>query len=323
MSGEYVKGSLYFYAPNKGAPIFFAVAFAASGLYHAYQCIHYNSWRTTGLYVFCSALFATGFIIREVSAYHYTDLGYYIASLCLIFAAPPLLELSNYNILGRLLYYVPHHSPIHPGRVITTFTMISAVVESLNGAGASLTANLSLPEHKQAAGRSLLKASLVIQIVVLLLFASLAGTFHLRCRRAGVTHPNVTGVLRTLYASGVILMARTIFRTVEYFGVADFHLREGVGVEDLSPMLRYEWYFYVFEAALMLVNNVLINVRHPRQYLPKSVKTYLAEDGVTEVTGEGYVDERPFLVTVLDPFGLGKRSSSRKANGKGEVEAVV
>lgn len=26
--------------------------------------------------------------MREVSAYHYTELGYYISSLCLIFAAP-------------------------------------------------------------------------------------------------------------------------------------------------------------------------------------------------------------------------------------------
>ena len=34
-----VKGSFYFYAPNKGAPIFFTVAFTASGLYHAYQCM--------------------------------------------------------------------------------------------------------------------------------------------------------------------------------------------------------------------------------------------------------------------------------------------
>lgn len=201
--------------------------------------------------------------------------------------------------------------------------MISALVEGLNGAGASLTANLSLTPAKQAAGRNILKASLVIQIVVILLFISLAVTFHRRCCRAGgVVHPNVTGVLRTLYISAALLTARTVFRTAEYFGVADFHLREGMEVGDLSPMLRYEWYFYVFEAGLMLVNNVLVNVRHPRKYLPKSIRTYLSEDGVTEVTGEGWVDDRAFLVTVLDPFGLAK-SSSRKANGKGEVEAVV
>ena len=34
-----VDGSIFFYAPNKGAPAFFAVAFAASGIYHGYQCM--------------------------------------------------------------------------------------------------------------------------------------------------------------------------------------------------------------------------------------------------------------------------------------------
>ncbi len=34
-----VPGSVYFYAPNKGAPAFFAVAFAISGGFHAYQCM--------------------------------------------------------------------------------------------------------------------------------------------------------------------------------------------------------------------------------------------------------------------------------------------
>lgn len=35
-----VPGSVYFYAPNKGAAIFFAIAFAFSGFYHIYQCMY-------------------------------------------------------------------------------------------------------------------------------------------------------------------------------------------------------------------------------------------------------------------------------------------
>jgi hypothetical protein len=34
-----VEGSVYFYAPNKGAPVFFAVAFALSGALHTYYCM--------------------------------------------------------------------------------------------------------------------------------------------------------------------------------------------------------------------------------------------------------------------------------------------
>lgn len=38
-SHRIVTGSLFFYAPNKGAPVFFATAFFASGLCHIYQCM--------------------------------------------------------------------------------------------------------------------------------------------------------------------------------------------------------------------------------------------------------------------------------------------
>ncbi len=81
---------------------------------------------------------------------------------------------------------VPYHSPIHPGRVITTFAFISAVVEALNGNGAAYSANQSLPESKQDIGKALLKAALLIQLVIVGLFLLLAGTFHRRCLKAGI-----------------------------------------------------------------------------------------------------------------------------------------
>ncbi|KAK4156827.1 protein RTA1 [Chaetomidium leptoderma] len=341
-TGELVPGSVYFYAPNKGAPVFFAAAFALSGCYHLYQCIHYKSWRLTGLYVFCAVLFTGGFIARELGAFDYKDLIKFIVSQVLIYSAPPLLELANYNILGRILYYAPYHSPIHPGRVITTFACISFIIEALNGNGVAYSANQSLPASQQETGRSLLKAALMMQLGVLALFLLLAATFHRRCARAGLHNQNLTAALRTLYASTALLSVRTVYRVVEYWSIIvaqhDDFWRPGGGVDvnALSPALRYEWFFYVLEASLMLANTVLMNVRHPRKYLPKSAKTYLAvEDGVTEVLGPGYKDGRPFLVTVLDPFdlwGLVKGRDDDKearfwekgaAAGRGDVGAQV
>ncbi|KAK3313932.1 RTA1 like protein-domain-containing protein [Apodospora peruviana] len=302
--GKYVPGSIYFYAPNKGAPVFFAVAFATSGIFHIYQCIHYKSWRLTGIYVFCAVIFTAGFIVREMGAFDYENLVKFIITICLVYAAPPLFELANYNILGRILYYVPYHSPIHPGRVVTTLGFISAVVEALNGNGASYSSNRSLPEDKQNIGKALIKASLLIQIVVICLFLVLAGIFHHRCQRSGVPSDRLRSALFTLYASTALLTVRTIFRIVEYFSLAQLHFGPGLDPTTLSPLIRYEWFFYVFEASLMICNIVLMNVRHPRKYLPKSTKTYLAKDGVTEVTGPGHKDARPFLQTLFDPFDL-------------------
>ncbi len=35
-----VDGSIWFYAPNKAAPVFFAAAFAGSTLCHIWQCMY-------------------------------------------------------------------------------------------------------------------------------------------------------------------------------------------------------------------------------------------------------------------------------------------
>ena len=54
----------------------------------------------------------------------------------------------------------------------------------------------------------------------------------------------------------------------------------------------------------MIINSVLLNVRHPAQFLPRNNKIYLAQDGVTEIEGPGYEDKRQFLWTILDPFDI-------------------
>ncbi|TDZ35125.1 Lipid-translocating exporter-like protein RTA1 [Colletotrichum spinosum] len=304
--GNYVDGSYYFYAPNKGAPIFFALAFAASGVLHFWQSHHYKFFRVTALYSFCCLLFTAGFALRIYGAWHYDDLNPFIASICLVYAAPPLLELANYHVLGRLLYYAPYCSPLHPGRVLSTFAFFSAIVEALNGWGASYTANQSLSRGEMAAGHALVKTSLVLQLFVMACFVVLAVEFHRRCARANVAGKRgVRGTLVTLYASVALIFTRTVFRVVEYFGVADLRWGPGMDVGGISPAIRYEVFFYVFEASLMLANVAMFNVRHPRRYLPEKYTVYLALDGVTEVDGPGWRDPRAFWLTVVDPFDLG------------------
>ncbi|KAK1520941.1 RTA1 domain-containing protein [Colletotrichum abscissum] len=303
--GKYVDGSYYFYAPNKAAPIFFAVAFAASGTLHFWQSYHYRFFKVTALFSFCCLLFAAGFAVRTYGAWHYDDLDIFIASVCLIYAAPPLLELANYNILGRILYYAPYASPLHPGRVLTTFAFFSSIVEALNGWGASYSANQSLTQRELETGHALIKTSLLLQIFVLASFTALAVVFRRRCVAAGVASARgVKGPMVTLYVSVVLVSARTLFRVAEYFSLArvrfDAQTKEG----DVPPAIRYEWLFYVFEASLMLANVCMFNVRHPRRYLPERYTVYLAPDGVTEVEGPGWKDPRAFWVTVVDPFDV-------------------
>ncbi|SPO06503.1 related to Rtm1p [Cephalotrichum gorgonifer] len=305
--GQPVEGSLYFYAPNKPAAIFFAVAFFISGAAHLWQTINYKAWRVTGYFPFCAALFAAGFALRAYGAFDYDNMPIYLTSTILIYASPPILELANYHILGRIMYYVPYCAPLHPGRVLTTFGTLSFLVEVLNGVGIAWLARPGADPTIHKVGDALTKASLILQVGVISLFVVLAALFQRRCAREGVgSRPEILKPLVTLYVSMGLISARTIYRIVEHFGTSVLHkaVSDGVDLADLSPIIRYEWFFYVFEATLMVINTYMWNVFHPIMSLPRDYHVYLSRKGHTQIKGRGWEDDRPFLVTWMDPLGL-------------------
>lgn len=153
-------------------------------------------------------------------------------------------------------------------------------------------------------GHALIKTSLILQIVVAVLFITLATTFNRRCLANGIKNDRLNVPLATLYTSISLILVRTIYRIVEYFGVASLRIGPGFDPMSMSPVIRYEWFFYVFEATIMLTNVVMFNLRHPRHFLPRNTKIYLAQDGVTEVEGPGFKDPRPFWMTLVDPFDI-------------------
>lgn len=204
------------------------------------------------------------------------------------------------------MYYVPYCAPLHPGRVLTTFGSLSFLVEVLNAVGISWLARPDVTESITRVGDILTKASLILQLCVISLFCVLAALFQRRCNRAGVGgRPAVFRPLATLYVSMTLIFIRTIYRVVEHFGSSILHrTNSGLDPMDLSPILRYEWFFYVFEATLMIINTYLWNVLHPMRSLPTNYHVYLSKDGHTEVEGPGWKDNRPFVMTWIDPLGF-------------------
>lgn len=203
-----------------------------------------------------------------------------------------MYSLTNYIVLGRALYYVPYLSPIHPGRVTSTFVFLDIIVGILTGNGAAQVSNFDNSETQKRIGRGLIRASILLQVVCFLAFVALQATFHRRCLRANVLNKNLRMIIPLLYASSALILIRNIYRVVEVF-------------QDYAGYLQsHEAFFYVFDGALMLINSVMLNLYHPMKYLPGSNKTYLSKDGITEVEGPGWVDKRPFLATVFDPFDL-------------------
>lgn len=148
-------------------------------------------------------------------------------------------------MLGRILYYVPYFAPLHPGRTLTTFGAISAVVEILNALGVSLLANPNVKSQSaQNLGHILMKSALVLQVVVISVFIAIAAKFHRKCRKANIKSCKVQEPLITLYVSTVLIMIRTVYRVIEHFGISRAPVKPGPDWDpmSLSPIVRYEWF---------------------------------------------------------------------------------
>lgn len=204
----------------------------------------------------------------------------------------PVYALTNYIILGRTFYYVPYLSPIHPGRVITTFVGLDFIIGILTGNGAAKAANPSNGAGELKIGAALIRASIMLQLICFVGFIALEIVFHRRCVRAKIINAKLRTMLYVLYFSSSCILLRNLYRVVEVWQGYDGYLA------------THEAFLYVFDGALMLLNTALLNVIHPMATLPLSWRIYLANDGVTELEGDCVVDKRPLWVTLLDPFDL-------------------
>ncbi|KAH6649479.1 hypothetical protein F5144DRAFT_6797 [Chaetomium tenue] len=259
---------------------------------------------------FSCALLAAGYATRSYGTYHNDDPQVYTASLLLIYAAPPLLQLTNHLILTRLFHFVPYFAPIHPHRTLIIFSALTAAIELLTIAGVAYITDRTAPDKSLGIGDTLTKASLVVQLIVVVAFLLLAGAFYSSCRGGRIRNARVVRPLAVAVVSMLLLGGRTVYRMVEHFGVPVS--REGVEPGSLNPVVRYEWYFYVFDAAFVLLATVLWNVGHPARYLPENPAMYLAQNGKTILKGPGWNDSRSKTETIFNPFAMLKSDGRQK-----------
>ncbi|KAK3678427.1 hypothetical protein LTR78_001724 [Recurvomyces mirabilis] len=296
--------SLYPDGASKGAPIFFAILLTALGSYQIYQSFFRYKWRYFGgTITWATTVWISGFICRIISIYHDQDIGLYIAGYVLILMGPPLYAASEYFILGRLMAYLPYHAPMHPGRVLSTFFLLSTVVEVLTANGASRSAGKNRTISQRQVGLALLKAALIVQCFIEALFFSLVVTMERRCRRAKAFPRKVRVICYVLYLTSFMMLVRCIVRTIGGF--------EDSKCDPEDPLCGYitlhEWVMYVFEIANITLFVIVLAVFHPGRFLPQTDKIYLDPvNNETDRLGPGFskADKRPIWATVLDPFNL-------------------
>ncbi|TVY51663.1 Protein RTM1 [Lachnellula cervina] len=286
------------YQPNKVLPIVFAVLIALSLSIHTFQNFRYRFWRITFFLFNANIVFMTGWILRAVFSHTPLNLPLYIGQTILIYAGPPIFAAAEYNILGRLMQYVPMHTPLHPGRVVIVFVYLGALVEALTGAGAGKMAASTPGTDKYINGGTLIAISLLLQGVVECAFVSMVALIHYRCAKAEMLPRNIRIVCFTLYGTSALVLLRCVFRAVEAFTTYTHSCFSGY----CGSTVTNEWYLYAFEAAPMVLYTLWLNVFHPGRFLPRNSKRYLDIDGRTERIGPGWIDERPMSLTVADPF---------------------
>lgn len=187
--------------------------------------------------------------------------------------------------------------------MLVTFASLAAVAELVTIAGIAYLTNRDLPDKSLQLGYTLTKASLVLQLLIIVVVFALAGVFHRCFRVGGIKAARVVRPMQVMYASMLLVLARTLFRTVELFAGSPW-INRGDDSLALRPATRYEWYFYVFDAAPLLIATVLWNIWHPGRFLPQDRRAYLAQDGVTLLMGPGWKDSRSLTETFFNPFAM-------------------
>lgn len=315
--------SLYAYEPNRPAPIAFAIILLLVAIYQFYQSfskLHDRNipndpanldvpvqfhWRKFGfMMMWASSVWIGGFVCRAISVYNTQAVNIFIAQFVLVLMGPPLYAAAEYFILGRLLAYLPYHAPLHPGRVIPFFALLSAAVESLTANGAANSGGDRDPSQR-ASGIATLKAALILQCFVELGFMSIVASVQRRCHKAGLFPKQIRPIFWILYLTSSMVLVRCIVRTIEGFEAP--HCQPWVTIDTCGYVSRHEWILWVFEIANITLFVILLAVFHPGKYLPRDSRIFLDQiDGKTERVGPGFskADKRPIWQTVVDPFGL-------------------
>lgn len=327
MSSTSSTTSYYPYDPSHVLPIVFAVLIGTSWLLHTYQNLlvprllfnhdakiltstsRYHYWKVTFFMFWGGAVFMSGWIIRAISSHYPANLPLYISQTVLVLAGPPIYSAAEYNILSRLMNYLPMHAPLNPNRVVILFIYLGATVEGLTAAGATLMASAKDKKFLFQRGSALVAASLVLQAVVEIVFMGLVGLIHYRCTKSNMATRSVRTICIMLYGTSTLVFLRCIFRAIEAISQLSI-LSSSTCDGTCNEILRHEWYLYAFEATPMVLYTLWLNLVHPGRFLPQKPNVFL--DGTKmERVGPGCIDRRSKWVTFVDPFDVNDKGREK------------
>ncbi|KAG9099444.1 hypothetical protein FS749_001251 [Ceratobasidium sp. UAMH 11750] len=254
------------------AAILFTVLFGLTLLVHFGQAIRGRCRYLIPLLI-ATALETAGYVFRYLAIKMPTQEWPSILSQIFIIVAPAFLAANEYMIFGRIMAYVgSEHGLVRPTIITKLFVGADILTILTQAAGGSMLNGDNMSSLR--IGRLILIGGLAAQVGTFAIFMVLAVAFDIRTRRPlgsdmKVIHP----LMWALYASGILIIIRSIYRTIEF---SQIHFTAD---DETGYVVDHEWLFYVFDSLLVLAATVVLNIIHPSDYIPS--RKGLRMDGTT------------------------------------------
>ncbi|KAM0324882.1 hypothetical protein ACHAQA_007848 [Verticillium albo-atrum] len=239
---EPFRGDYYLwkYLPSIPAAAIFLVLFLAATLAIVWRLWKTRSWFCTAFAI--GGLFQIiGYATRIVAHNNTAKLMPYAIQNAFILLAPVLYAASIYMTLGRVIRSVHGEAySIIRARWLTRIFVTGDVLALMTQSGAS---GLMVMDNMAHIGEIIIVGGLAFHIIIFGIFFTTAAIFHRRMLRQKQAIPQDVPwqqMLGMLYGVSALIMARSIFRMVEFIMGFDGYL------------LSTEWPLFVFDSVPML-----------------------------------------------------------------------
>ncbi|KAL3472567.1 RTA1 like protein [Aspergillus californicus] len=271
-SGSQAGLDFYHYTPSIPAAVIFIILFTITTTYHLYQLVKNKSWYFIA-FVLGGIFQIIGYAARTAAHSNLGNVPIYSIQAILILLAPALYAASIYMVLGRIIRYLhAERFSLVPIKWLTGIFVTGDVIAFVaQAAGGATMASSSL--SARTTGEYITIGGLCVQLIFFTFFVLTSAIFHRRIRsnptrralQLGQT-PNQTMLRRWqsalwgLYIASALILIRSVFRLIEYAQGNDGYL------------IGHEAFMYVFDAMLMAIAMVTMNVFHPSVILAGGYK---------------------------------------------------
>ncbi|KAF1344247.1 RTA1 like protein-domain-containing protein [Delphinella strobiligena] len=255
--------SIYGYAPNLGANVFFTIFFALSCAVFIFQGVRYKGWWGFTIATTIGTAFeAIGYISRIMLWNNpFSDAGFKLNIVLLTFA-PAFFTAGIYLLLKQFcLVFGPRFSRLKPKSYTYIFISCDVLSVALQGAGGGISAGAMAGSTALQTGVDVMIAGLSFQVVTLVVFAVLAADVAYSMWKHRNELPHETAALRATKRFKLFLGA-TIVAFVAIFIRCAYRIAELKGGWG-NPIMRNEPEFIVLESVMITIAALAFNVFHP------------------------------------------------------------